>query len=302
MLKKKSALKINNQPVISELYLIKTLGIKRYCYKSFYVGLFIAFYPLFFSLILVTLCEIFLKSSFFYPFIFAFLIVYVSIELRTLGNILHECAHNSFFRTRKHNHILGHIIAFLIFENFKDYKHCHFSHHYNTCDMTHDGDLKTRLFLGIHLKESKVFYLKKILSPLNILRALWAIFNFSKNNIAYSFLKVCYLGILFTLVFYFHFYWILICFFLPFVTFYQYLKFFSDIADHARLTSGYDIYTKTRNHIFKFKVLNFIFFPRYDAYHMTHHMYPTIGVRYLEKLHNYLLIHDLRYKAKKHDF
>ena len=245
---------------------------------------------------------LFFKSSWMYYIACVILFLYASIQLRTLGNILHECVHNVFFRKRKDNIILGNIIAFIIFENFRDYKLSHLSHHYNTGDLQYDRDLKTRLFLAIHLKKTRRFYFRKVFSPLNTLRSLATIFYFPRQNKVSNLLKVSYLGVLIFFMFYFNCQWILLCFFLPYITFYQYLKYFSDIADHAGLTTGQDLYSKTRNHIFRLKVLNPILFPRNDAYHLIHHMYPSIGTPFLSKLHKYLLVHDPKYKEKNHYF
>lgn len=76
---------------------------------------------------------------------------------------------------------------------------------------------------------------------------------------------------------------------LPFLTTYQWMKFFSDMADHAGVIGANLRELRSRNHIFKSKILNFILFPRSDSYHLVHHLFPVIPTWNLREAHSILL-------------
>jgi fatty acid desaturase len=72
------------------------------------------------------------------------------------------------------------------------------------------------------------------------------------------------------------------------------MKIFSDILDHAFSDE------KTQNHFFKIKILNLIFFPRNDAYHLVHHLFPRAPVCEFKKIHEQLLLQQNEYGKLKH--
>ncbi|MBX9702963.1 MAG: fatty acid desaturase, partial [Silvanigrellaceae bacterium] len=86
---------------------------------------------------------------------------------------------------------------------------------------------------------------------------------------------------------------------IPFISSYQFLKLFSDIIDHYPLFINKEDNYKTSNHLFSIPLLNTIIFPRNDAYHLIHHLYPRIPTCEFKKLHR-ILLQEKPYAEKKH--
>ena len=55
--------------------------------------------------------------------------------------ILHSCAHQSFFKSKKTNQVLGHIFSILAYVPFEDWKKSHLSHHKWVGDRSRDPSL-----------------------------------------------------------------------------------------------------------------------------------------------------------------
>ena len=81
---------------------------------------------------------------------------------------------------------------------------------------------------------------------------------------------------------------------------YQIIKIISDFLDHGGLYFKEKKEDKTRNHYFSIKILNWIFFPRSDCYHLTHHLYPNIPTTRLFEKHKMLLKENTDYNSKRH--
>jgi fatty acid desaturase len=62
-----------------------------------------------------------------------------------LFNAVHEAAHQTPFRTRAFNHLLGHIAGFAILLPYEYYRAYHWDHHRYTQDPTRDPELSTPL-------------------------------------------------------------------------------------------------------------------------------------------------------------
>jgi fatty acid desaturase len=73
--------------------------------------------------------------------------------LAFLFNALHECAHQTAFRSRACNHLLGHLAGFVVLLPYEYYRAFHWDHHRYTQDLEKDPELavplpQTRLALA----------------------------------------------------------------------------------------------------------------------------------------------------------
>lgn len=215
--------------------------------------------------------------------------------MRALGNIMHECSHYTFAPTKKANIFFGNFISFLDLSSFDDYQDSHKLHHQYLGDNSKDEDYKKYLRLIRPYKNKNInqiiLFIFIVFNPLN-----W-LYYIAKNT-SLSFSRIIYISII-----------IICCLFtnkcfaflvIPYLTTYQIMKISSDFLDHHNIYFSKEDFFKTRNHAFRSKILNLLFFPRNDAFHLVHHMYPQIPVTHLHEKHTQLMQTHTVYKGRKH--
>lgn len=243
----------------------------------------------------------------------ALLSVFCGTRLRALGNIQHECSHRSFVNQDQVNEAIGLIIGVLLLQPFRRYRQAHFTHHrflgkgvrdrdlsrYNT-DFVHTASAATLTGQLTMAAEPQHFRVGLRVSVFDDLDPVWC--NLMRAGIlcllATAAVAALVSGSSLTLF----------VSALPFVLVYPFLCVWSDIADHA---IGYRkskeppehtsvVYLLTRNHLFRSNVLNALFFPRNDAYHLIHHLYPSLPVSDYPAAHQILLESDSAYSQLDH--
>ena len=210
------------------------------------------------------------------------------------------------FLNEKKNRQIGTFISILELSSFKKYQKSHLSHHRYLGNAKKDTDYKTHLKLISKFKNTTIshhyslLFLCIILNPLHWIFYFLNSFSFFDDNKKVLFFKIIYLFFsLFLSIFissHNYFYFVVV----PFFTTYQLMKIASDFLDHHNSCLLEKYKTKTRNHIFKHKILNLIFFPRNDCYHLVHHLYPLVPTTELKRFHCYLLTHDKEYFNRNH--
>ncbi len=226
--------------------------------------------------------------------------VFLGTRLRALGNIMHECSHGIFIKSKKLNLFFGHLMAILLFDCFDKYKKDHFAHHAYLGDSRKDPDCKHYHKIRIHYFSNDTSnILLSIISPYNWYLGLRSTFIFGSCYTTIFIFKLVYLILLivlaifkFKLVFYFYF--------VPYLTTYQLFKIFSDIVDHDYLYSAPQLKDRSRNHIFKSSFLNWLIFPRNDCYHLVHHLYPKLQISQYPIYHKRLMEKNVSYLQKNH--
>lgn len=235
-------------------------------------------------------------------FIISYIIIniFIGSRMRALGNIMHECSHNICLYTPMRNKILGSLIAILLFDCFDIYKKNHVLHHRYLGNKQKDPDyiyyikIKSNMFQNNNLN-----VLISVLNPYNWYLSLRHICLISAKNKYVVLLKIFYLLIL-IIIFYFWPKPMLLYFLIPFVTSYQLVRLFSDIVDHDNVYENPLIEDRASNHIFSWKILNWLVFPRNDAYHLVHHLYPKMPVSKYKTQHSLLLKKNSAYASKNH--
>ncbi|NBX17762.1 MAG: fatty acid desaturase [Proteobacteria bacterium] len=232
-------------------------------------------------------------------------VLWIGTRMRALGNMMHECSHGIFVCPPAANTALGHLLAALDLSSFAEYSKQHSSHHAHLGDPDKDLDYRSRFFLlkkrksvtsvltVIILSAALVPLWLKILRPVlldrhaplwsNLLRfVFWGAAAFACFNPQISFFAIIYVIV-------------------PYLTTYQWMKLFSDACDHLFLTEEMHTNDRSRNHLFKLPVLNLIFFPRNDGYHLLHHLFPSLPTHNYPETHSRLL-QNRWYASRVHHF
>jgi len=228
------------------------------------------------------------------------IVLLIGTRMRALGNVIHECSHYSFVRSRRWNRILGQVLCIADLSSFNTYQKEHLTHHRNTGDFERDLDLAARrdLHLERPVRNLLLDCLTRALSPrtvravfkpsilgrddpwfINAARAVWLVLV-SAACITSPVPMMLYLV-------------------LPYLTTYQMLKAWSDCIDHAGLIEAPEEFDRSRNHIFSLRALNWLFLPRNDAYHLVHHLFPKLPTKYYESVHQSLLKYPA-YASREH--
>ena len=226
------------------------------------------------------------------PLLIIISLIISGTQMRALGNILHECAHNSFFTKRLWNKKLGQFIAILEFSSFEKYQRQHLSHHLYLGDEHKDLDFAVRKKLNFSapLTRGNLFiHILTIFKP-QFYSLYIDIKLFDKHeSTSLKMLRVLWIAFLILILFLFGIKFLFLFFVIPFLTTYQWMKFFSDLADHAEVISANQNELRSRNHIFKSQWLNLFLFPRNDSYHLVHHLFPVVPTWNLRDAHSILL-------------
>ena len=225
-------------------------------------------------------------------------IVIISINQRTLRNILHDASHNNLYSNQKLNEYLSNFFAgYPLFEKTKYFRKAHLAHHRYLGIKNKDPDFVCINELDPTQKKScyQIYIMairnKKWLKSSNFGNLYY--FNYKEI------LEVFFWWFIFlvTLIYIFSLKKVIIFLILWFVskaTLYHFLKVFMEISDHAGLEIN-GIIKSTRS--MPNKLSSMIFFPFGDNYHLTHHLLPKIPTIKLRKAHKILIEWDNYQKA-----
>ncbi|MEM6636965.1 MAG: fatty acid desaturase [Pseudomonadota bacterium] len=231
-------------------------------------------------------------------FVGALLVVFIGTRLRGLNNIVHECSHATFTRKRKENEFIGSLCASAVLGCFKDYRAEHLTHHKHLGDYERDLDLQNIKDLRLHDPLTRETVMRHITNPL-LGRHLpyYLNFNLSRaDGLGFQLMKMSILlgVVVFTAVLPLT---SLIFVILPYSLVYSTLNYWADCMDHAGLIEGDDDLESSRNILAPFP-LRALFFPRYDCFHLVHHLFPQVPARHLETTH-FVLVQDEIYQSKQ---
>lgn len=214
--------------------------------------------------------------------------VLIGTRFRGLNNIVHECSHSSFSKSREDNVRIGKLCSAIRAGCFRQYKNDHLSHHAHLGDYEHDNEFRAIENLRLHDPLTMATILRHLITPLfgTHLKAYSGINLSHEDGIFFFGLKISLLiaiGALLviepatTLLF------VVVPLFFVFPT----LNYWTDCLDHAGLVGAQDELEGSRN-VLAFPPVRLIFFPRNDCYHLVHHLFPHVPARHLQVAHNEL--------------
>lgn len=219
-----------------------------------------------------------------------------AVCFKGFNNVVHECSHGAFSRSRPFNTWVGKILCIPLFMDFDSYKKEHASHHQYLGNYKKDIDFQAREIL----RHDQPFTLRRVLADIVTLRFGWLYWpRLNLKNRAHWLVMVPQASLIFIL------YWsgakyALLTLTLAQVLFLPLLRYLIDIVDHGGLyKEGIDEIHKSRNFIVESPLLRGIFFPRNDCYHLIHHLYPYLPVHNFGKAHT-LLMKDKIYSGLEH--
>lgn len=256
--------------------------------RSLFVSLFILLKLFVLGAIFISFSE-----SFQSYWLTAAVVFFIGSLMRAFGNVIHECAHDSFSSSRTFNYWLGTVLCICEFSSFTRYRREHLSHHLHLGDLEKDLDLKSR-FQFFSQSPLKQFLLPFTFVHLKIY--LKPIFWNQSEKKSLKVLRITYLALL-IVTFYFFPTELSLYFILPYISTYQIFRFWSDAADHAGINQREEEFYRARNHVLP--ILGWIFFPRHDEYHLVHHLFPKLPTQALKRGHH-ILLGDNHYACRLH--
>lgn len=255
-------------------------------------------------------------ARFFSCYVFAVMVV--GSRMRALGNMLHEASHRSLSRSVRVNDALGHLLAAIDFQSFQNYRREHLSHHLYLGTVERDLDFQRTRAFGFATRVAspwkthiggalKLRHLPAFLRPV-----LWS----REDGPRVTLLRLLgYVAVVLGLTLASGWQVFFLVFVIPYITSYQVFRYWSDAFDHGSLLAEEDEFLRSRNHAFLFfedkgvfarkfglflsYVANALIFPRNDAYHLTHHLFPSVPTRLLPEAHR-ILLQDSLYAARNH--
>lgn len=240
------------------------------------------------------------------------LAIFAATRLRALQNMMHECAHHSLFKRKKWNTLTGHIIGALLLRSFSKYSLDHISHHRFLGDPLRDLDLARfgedfRINAPSNLKSCRATLFLSMAAQINqIIKSLSMQLWHKKDPIWVSSIRILIFTCLALILFSSGFSWSLKISIVSTFLAYSLICVWSDFADHwvqgPDASPSKDQFHLSRNHLFRLNLMNLIFQPRNDGYHLVHHIFPSAPTDQLEQLHKTLLATEPKYSALSHYF
>ena len=232
-------------------------------------------------------------------FTYPFVLFLLGSRMRAFGNILHETAHRSFFRSARANRLLGCLLALLDLQDFDAYVRDHRSHHSHLGVAGRDRDFAVRARFGFDVRGPSPFA-QHILRPLTLFHLsayldprVWV----RGESGPWRTLRLAWaVGLACTLALFPAPTVLLVLF--PYITSYQVLRYWSDALDHAGALGDPDAFLRTRNHAFRSRLANLVVFPRNDAWHLVHHLFPSLPARAFPALHSEVLMRQEIYARR----
>lgn len=229
---------------------------------------------------------------------------FIATRFRALGNMLHEACHGMFVRGKRVNRAFGHALAILDLTALEPYTREHFTHHQHLGDPVKDLDFVSRRKFGF-AEPTKHFTRRHLLRPLLLIHLPTFVrpVLFSRTDPwPVTLCRWAFVAGMLSLA-----QWVVgwkafaLFYVLPYFAAYQVIRYWSDAVDHAGVIGEADEFHRSRNHIFRWGLLNRVIFPRNDQYHLTHHLFPAVPTTAQGRVHA-LLLKDPEYADRPHAF
>lgn len=225
----------------------------------------------------------------------------IGSRFRALGNMMHECAHATLVAGRRANRALGHLLGFFDFTDFTDYVRQHRTHH-EQVGAEGDLDVSARCALFTTLGPLGGHYLRYALALRHLPHYIRPVVVCRRDSLALGLSRAGFnLSLLALAQFVVGWAGFVVFYLAPYVTAYQVFRFLSDAADHGGISGEPDEFDRARNHIHRWRWVNWLVFPGQDQYHLVHHLFPHVPCSRLPHVHRQLLLASPDYAAREHD-
>lgn len=234
-------------------------------------------------------------------------IVIIGSRMRGLDIMMHESSHKMLFRNKHLNKWIASLFAaFPILISYDAYCKSHMNHHrFLWSDIDPDKQRYHIVGLDSPPKNKITFFVKHILKPLflvhvpNYLIGMIKVTAYVKEESNLDrIIRLAYWGIIIVASIYFGFwqefilYWVI-----PFLTTFQILKYWAEMAEHAGLESDEEIFASRNSFGNWFE--RFILHPHRNSYHLVHHLFPAVPHYNIKKAH-LILLKDADYRNAHH--
>lgn len=244
------------------------------------------------GLTIIVTCSV---SWYFYPLA----VVIIGSRQRALATLLHESAHKTLAKNKHLNSVIGTFFSgYLILQTMGSYRESHVRfHHGHFGNSELDPDYKFTIEQGLYDRNQhpKRFIIQNILFPFLLVKVpsyLYALIKhrlFDKRNFQETMILVIYLGILVSV--FINWGWgqyILLFWLIPYLTVFQIIGWFIEIAEHYPLMSNtINLYMSRNRHSHWLE--NFLSGIHNESYHLVHHLNPTIPFWNVYKAHQIYL-------------
>ncbi|MEH2408073.1 guanitoxin biosynthesis L-arginine gamma (S) hydroxylase [Nostoc sp.] len=245
--------------------------------------------------IFFAVCISYCLSWYFYPLT----ILLIGSRQRALATLLHEASHHTIAKNCTLNFIMGTFLSgYLILQSMSSYRKSHVKeHHAHFGQPEQDTDYQFALSQGLYEQtlDAKTFRWRYIIAPLllskapNYLKSLLTRRLLEQQNylevfaMALWWLIIIGVSVLGNLWQYLILFWLI-----PYVTVFQIIGWFIELAEHYPLmNNGVTLYM-SRNRHSPF-IEQFLTGMHNENYHLVHHLFPSIPFWNIPKVHEILM-------------
>ncbi|KAF0818526.1 MULTISPECIES: fatty acid desaturase family protein [unclassified Cytobacillus] len=234
-------------------------------------------------------------------------ILIIGSRMRGLDIMMHEASHRMLFKNQKLNKWVASIFAaYPIFISYKAYCSSHMNHHRFLWSEI-DPDKQRYKIVGLdNPSKNKIsFFISHCVKPVflvhvpNYLIGMIKVTAYSKGEpLIDQIVRISFWCVILASSIYFGFWQELILYwFVPFITTFQILKYWAEMAEHAGLESDKEIFASRNS--FGNWLERLLLHPHRNSYHLVHHLFPAVPHYNIKKAHM-ILLEDPDYRNAHH--
>lgn len=242
---------------------------------------------------------------FFNPLVYLFTVLVISSRLHAFAVLMHDCAHQRAFTSKRLNEIVGEPLAWIVLFTREGYRNNHLAHHQNLNTMQDPDWMRKTSYGPFTFPKTKPALAREMLRQISGGGFAWFILSLIRSKVTsdisptvkryrllfyIALFGICIAtGTLGRLVLY----WLV-----PLATVFNLLMYQRSVSEHHGNMEYDHTYTNTRTILPRWWEA-FIFTPHNVNYHMEHHLYPHVPFYNLPLLHRFMMQRPA-YAAKAH--
>ncbi|GFM50968.1 fatty acid desaturase family protein [Pseudomonas capsici] len=233
------------------------------------------------------------------PWLLPLALLLIGSRQRALATLLHEAAHGALCRSRRLEKFIGTWCSgYLIFQGWSSYKRSHtLDHHHKLGDPDRDPDYQYYRQSGVFETRSTLrFALAHLIKPMLFISAPGSLKYLLVNRLIRSPGKrelfsvlVCHSLLALLLTFLFGAKGYLLYWLLPYLTTFQALTWFIELAEHYPMIAKAKVDLQATRNRFSHPIEHFFTAMHGENFHLIHHLFPAIPYWKLKRAHRILL-------------